>query len=257
MAAAASSVHESLPTQAAASASPRVTHQRIQQISLRDRLQYVPVSGIPLASPITNPALPAKNKSQAVLPSGWRMIGYLHNTYILVQTSDGLMIVEQHIAHERVIYERILAQQSTPGRLSEHSQRLVISAPVNLTGQQRACLLENVEILQNLGFDFDIQGEQVACTQIPLELATKDYASSVQNNVEEMLLASNANFGLEATKSVACQAAIKDGMPLSESEIVELLCEWHKCPRNDTCPHGRPIALRFSHDNLFSMFHPN
>jgi DNA mismatch repair protein MutL len=235
---------------------PRVTHQRITQISLRDRLGYQPATGTALASPIADPSTAAKPRSAPILPAGWRLIGYLHNTYMLVQTTEGLLVVEQHIAHERVIYERLLAKQETPGRLSEHSQRLVISAPLTLTAEQRACLAENIEILRTLGFDFDIQGEQVACTQIPLELATKDYASSVQANVENMLVAGTTDFHLEATKSVACQAAIKDGMPLSESEIVELLFEWTKCPRNDTCPHGRPIALSFSHDKLFQMFHP-
>jgi DNA mismatch repair protein MutL len=235
---------------------PRVTHQRITQISLRDRLGYQPATGAPIASPIADPAAAAKPRSAPILPAGWRLIGYLHNTYMLVQTSEGLLVVEQHIAHERVIYERLLAKQETAGRLSEYSQRLVISAPLTLTAEQRACVTENIEILRRLGFDFDVQGEQVACTQIPLELATKDYASSVQANVENMLVAGTTDFLLEATKSVACQAAIKDGMPLSESEIIELLCEWTKCPRNDTCPHGRPIALSFSHDKLFQMFHP-
>jgi DNA mismatch repair protein MutL len=117
--------------------------------------------------------------------------------------------------------------------------------------------VENIEVLKGLGFDFDVQGDQVACTQVPLELATKDYVGSVQANVEKLLVTGTADFQLEATKSLACQSAIKNGMPLSETEIVELLSEWDKCPRNDTCPHGRPIALRFSKEKLFDMFHPD
>ncbi|HEY9789470.1 MAG TPA: DNA mismatch repair endonuclease MutL [Candidatus Obscuribacterales bacterium] len=237
----------------------RATHQRIQQISLRDRLAYTPApatSSRP-TSPIADPGGKGRLRMPPVLPAGWRVIGYLHNTYILVQTENGLMIVEQHIAHERVIYERLIGQQSVPGRLSEHVQRLVISAPLELKPEQRACLVDHLDVLEKLGFDFDVQGDQVACTQIPLELATKDYASSVQTNVENMLTAGTTDFQREATKSVACQAAIKDGMPLSESEITELLAEWSRAPRNDTCPHGRPIALRFSYDKLFQMFHPD
>lgn len=225
--------------------SPRSTYQRLQQLSFRDRM-----SQAPQAAPI-NTARPS-----AMLPAGWRTIGYLHNTYVLIETSEGLQIVEQHIAHERVIYERILSQQKKTGRTTEHSQRLVLSAPLDLTAEQRACLLENIEVLRDLGFDFEVQGDQVACTQVPLELATKDYVGSVQTNVEKLLVTGTANFQLEATKSLACQSAIKNGMPLSESEIIELLSDWDKCSRNDTCPHGRPIALRFSKDKLFQMFHP-
>jgi DNA mismatch repair protein MutL len=239
---------------------PRSTHQRIQQISLRDQLAYVPAvpAGAPLSSPIVDPARSAsKPRLPATLPPGWRLTGYLHNTYFLVQTTEGLMIVEQHIAHERVIYERLLAQQKTPGRLSENAQRLVISAPLNLTAEQRACLAENLDALKQLGFDFDFQEGLISCSQIPLELATKDYASSVQANLENLLTAGATDFQLEATKSVACQAAIKDGMPLSEAEIIELLSAWNNTPRKDTCPHGRPISLFFSHDKLFKMFHPD
>jgi DNA mismatch repair protein MutL len=248
-----------VPPSVAQEGSPRSTYQRLQQLSLRDRMPYAP-SAQPAPtghSSIADPLPQAKPKPPATLPPGWRTIGYLHNTYILVQTTEGLEIIEQHIAHERVIYERILSQQQTRGRITENSQRLVLSAPLNLTAEQRACLLENIDALKSLGFDFDVQGEQVACTEVPLELASKDYAGSVQQNVEKLLVTGKADFHLEATKSLACQSAIKNGMPLSESEIVELLSEWDKCPRNDTCPHGRPIALQFSKDKLFAMFHPD
>lgn len=240
------------------SSTPRSTHQRLQQISLRERLNYTPqpAAGVSTSS-ISNPTTVARAKVPASLPAGWRTIGYLHNTYMLVQTTEGLEIVEQHIAHERVIYERLLSLQEVQGRTTDYSQRLVLSAPLQLTAEQRACLLENIESLRALGFDFDVQGDQIACTQVPLELASKDYAGSVQANVEKLLATGNANFQLEATKSLACQTAIKNGMPLSETEIVELLSEWHRCTRNDTCPHGRPIALRFSKEKLFQMFHPD
>lgn len=250
---------------------PRSTYQRLQQISFRDKLAYAPSApaASPAAtaarpvvtSPISDPLSSQKSKPPATLPTGWRTIGYLHNTYMLVQTTEGLEIIEQHIAHERVIYERLLAQQQTHGRITEHSQKLVLSAPLNLTPEQKATLIENADALRSLGFDFDIQGTgpdaTIACTQVPLELATKDYAGSVQANVEKLLVTNHADFQLEATKSLACQSAIKNGMPLSETEIIELLSEWEKCPRHDTCPHGRPIALRFSKDKLFQLFHPN
>lgn len=239
---------------AAPHASPGNTYQRLQQISFRDKLAYAPPQQPQIMSPIADPS--AKTKTPNVLPAGWRLIGYLHNTYFLVQTSEGLQIIEQHIAHERVIYERILVNQKTQGRITENSQKLVLSAPLTLTAEQRACLIENISTLQSLGFDFDVNGEQVACTEVPLELATKDYARSVQANVEHILDAGTVNFELEASKSLACQAAIKNGMPLSEFEIVELLSEWNRCLRNDTCPHGRPISLGFSKDKLFQMFHP-
>jgi DNA mismatch repair protein MutL len=202
-------------------------------------------------------ALPTSVRARVgALPVGWRLIGYLKETYFLVETPEGFSIIEQHIAHERVIYERLRAAQETPGRLSESSQRLVISVPLDLSAEQRAAVEEHREILRKLGFDFELQDQSVLCTQVPLELAHKDYATAVQKIVEDLCLTGSAEMELEATKSVACQAAVKNGMPLSDMDIAQLVAEWHKTPRNDTCPHGRPIKLDFSMEKLYQLFHP-
>ncbi|MBY0358518.1 MAG: DNA mismatch repair endonuclease MutL [Candidatus Obscuribacterales bacterium] len=231
------------------------TYQKIQQLGFRERFTYTPPSRI-ASSPLAENQNQT-NKLPARLPLGWRLAGYIFNTYILFETPEGFKIVEQHIAHERLIYERLLAQQENPGRISEMVQHLVISAPLNLSAEQRACLAENLEILRGLGFDFDFQPNFIACTQVPLELSIKDYAGTVQQIIEEILTADNANFPLEATKSLACQAAIKNGMVLSENEIIDLVAEWYTTPRKDTCPHGRPVCLSYSKDKLFQLFHPN
>lgn len=224
--------------------SPRATFQRIQQLGFRDKLAA------------QSHRIMSGTGTSRSLPLGWRLVGYLHNTYFLCETPEGLQIIEQHIAHERVLYEKLLSEQKTPGRLSENVQKLVISAPLDLTATQRAVLTEHMDDLQKLGFGFQLHTDTILCTQIPLELANKDYTTSVQTIIEDLLACEGADFELEATKSVACQAAIKNGMPLSEGEITDLLGTWYNCPRNSTCPHGRPISLSFSKDKLFQMFHP-
>ncbi|HEY9787518.1 MAG TPA: hypothetical protein V6D17_19170, partial [Candidatus Obscuribacterales bacterium] len=191
------------------------------------------------------------------LPLGWRYIGYLNNTYILLETDEGLEIVEQHIAHERTLYERILANQRQKGRICDQSQQLLISEPLQLTGDELACLRENASLLFALGFEFEHTADgSVVCTQVPLELAHRNYAAVVQELLSQLLTCQSANLELEATKSLACQAAIKNGMPLSTTAIIKLLSEWANTPRNDTCPHGRPVRLQLSMDKLFQMFHP-
>ena len=241
------SEHEPHPAFATPSTLPsaRATLQRMQQLGFRDKLTATP-----------NRIAPSGQPDVRTLPIGWRIVGYLHNTYFLVQTPEGLQLIEQHIAHERVIYERLLSEQKTAGRMTESVQRLVISAPLNLSPTQRTTLEQHSEVLQKIGFDFEFHPEAAVCTQIPLELANKDYASSVQAMIDNLLEAEGTDFELEATKSVACQAAIKNGMPLSEGEIQELISEWYHCARNQTCPHGRPISISFSKDKLYQMFHP-
>lgn len=229
------------------------TYQRIQQLGLRDRLVANPPSRINNTGPIPI----ATPKSTKTLPMDWRLVGYIYNTYMLFETPEGLKFVEQHIAHERIIYERLLAEQEQAGRISSNVQRLIISSPLNLTPSQRACLAENLDVIKGLGFDFDFQPNYITCTQVPLELATKDYVGTVQQILEQLLTCDSAEFSLEATKSLACQAAIKNGMVLSDSEIIDLVAEWHKCPRNDTCPHGRPVSLTYTKEKFFDLFHPD
>lgn len=226
------------------------TYQRIQQLGMRDRLVSTPPSRTSRQY-----TMPGSLRSGRTLPADWRQVGYVFNTYMLFETPEGFKLIEQHIAHERVIYERIRAQQEQPGRITDAVQRLIISAPLNLSPTQRAALAENLDFVKSLGFDFDFQPNYIACTQVPLELATKDYAGTVQQILEQILSCDNAEFSLEATKSLACQAAIKNGMTLTDVEIVDLVSEWIDTPRNDTCPHGRPVCLTYTKRELFEQFH--
>ncbi len=191
------------------------------------------------------------------LPADWKIVGYLHNTYIFVETATGLEIIEQHIAHERTLYERLLAKQTTAGRISDNSQKLIVSAPLSLSPEQIETLRLSQNALATLGFvfEFDAAGN-VSVTEIPLELASVNYAPVIQKLIDDLATVDATNLELEATKSIACQSAIKNGMPLGQRDILKLLSDWLKTERNDTCPHGRPVRLKFSMDDLFQMFHP-
>lgn len=223
---------------------------RPRQLGFRDRLAHnLPAANIP--------EIAEASKAPRELPDGWRLLAYLKNTYFLIESEQGLEIVEQHIAHERTIYERLLAAQSEPGRLTELTQHLLISAPLRLSAEQSSCLKENQEVLAKLGFEFEHTADGGSlCTQVPLELAHKNYEAAIQELLDQLITCDHANIILEATKSVACQSAVKNGMTLSEDSIISLLCDWLATPRNDTCPHGRPVRMSFSMDKLFQMFHP-
>ncbi len=248
-------VSEQLSTEAG-TARPAPTRRLTEQIRVGDRLALAAAVAARSGAGATSGAGLLRPRATSTMPLEWRLVGYLHNTYFLVETPEGMSVIEQHIAHERVIYERLRAAQETAGRLTDNSQRLVISVPLNLTPEQKAAVEENIEGLRKIGFDFDFQGQSVVCSQVPLELAHKDYATAVQKIVEDVSLTGAAQLELEATKSLACQAAVKNGMLLSEADIFQLISEWLKTPRNDTCPHGRPIKLDFSIDKLFQLFHP-
>lgn len=199
------------------------------------------------------------HESPAALPPNWRLAGYIHNTYILLETGAGLEIIEQHIAHERVLYERLLEKQSAYARGLRGAQTLLISAELHLTPLQEAVLKENLPKFFDLGFDFDIKenaAEPILCKQVPQELSAKNYATAIQAILDAVCVSETADFLVEAAKSIACQSAVKNGMPLDPTQLRQLLQDWHVCPRHDTCPHGRPIRLKYSKDELFTLFHP-
>jgi DNA mismatch repair protein MutL len=232
--------------------------QVVEQQTFRQSLNYqaslpkVRMDG--LSAPLDH--LPTGSQSGPALPVDWRLIGYLHNTYILVETSQGMLIVEQHIAHERVIYEHLLTQQSLERSQSDDLQRLIISCPLRLTPEQLACLEQHASEMNDLGFDFEQENGKLSCVQVPVELAHRDYPRVVQEILQALSQSEAPNVKLELTKSLACQSAVKNGMVLSEAQIIKLLNDWLNVPRNDTCPHGRPIKLEFSKDKLFRLFHP-
>ncbi len=205
---------------------------------------------------IDDQGYPAPAAEPKELPLDWKLIGYLHNTYFLIQTAAGLSVVEQHIAHERVLYEQLLARSGAVKQADDYLQQLIVSCPLALTAEQSAVLLENQAQLTELGFEFELAGETINCVQVPATLAHTDYAKVVQELAQSLVETSSSTFKLEAAKTIACQSAIKNGMPLSDSQIMELLQNWFHCPRHETCPHGRPIKLDYSMKKLFQMFHP-
>lgn len=241
---------------------PTSTAQRQQELDReieKELFDYTPTSK-PEAGEIfyAEPDTAAAQQGSELfeLPSDWRIIGYLRNTYIMVETSKGLEIIEQHIAHERTLYERLLASQTTAGRISENSQKLIVSAPLSLSPEQLETLRLSQNALEKLGFAFVFKQDNASVSELPLELARVNYVPVIQKLIDDLATVDATNMELEATKSIACQSAIKNGMPLSHRDILKLLSDWLKTERNDTCPHGRPVRLKFSMDELFQMFHP-
>jgi DNA mismatch repair protein MutL len=253
---------EIAPTLTIAEPVSKFDYSSTRQLDLSDRLAYVPpitkstaTATQLVASTVTAP----QTETPATLPPDWRLLGYLQNTYFLLETSEGLEIVEQHIAHERVLYERLLASQKTNDTRADNIQKLALPLPLDLSNEQQAWLSENVELLESLGFAFE--HNRASCTQVPATLPQANRRETIQTIIESLRVDGTGTEGnldprLEATKSIACQSAIKNGMQLSQSDIIDLLAAWDKTPRNDTCPHGRPIRLKLSMEKLFQLFHP-
>ncbi|NEP60174.1 MAG: DNA mismatch repair endonuclease MutL [Symploca sp. SIO2G7] len=164
-----------------------------------------------------------------------RVVAQVHNMYILVEHPTGMWLVEQHIAHERVLYEQ----------LCDRWQLVPIEPPVilrNLTPAQ-------VEQLQRLGLDIENFGEQVwALRTAPALLQERDDCADA---LLELSLGGDLQTAQVAT---ACRSAIRNGTPLSLPEMQKLLAQWQVTRNPRTCPHGRPIFLSLEESALARFF---
>ncbi len=164
-----------------------------------------------------------------------RAIAQVHNTYIVAEHSSGMWLVEQHIAHERVLYERICADW----------QLKSLEKPVILS-QLSAMQIEN---LSRLGLEVESFGEQLwAVREIPDLLVDRDDCADALFELSKVA-------DLQAAQvATACRSAIRNGTPLNLSQMQNLLNEWQQTRNPRTCPHGRPIYFALEESTLARIF---
>ena len=175
-------------------------------------------------------------------------IGQLHDSFILATNEEGLWIVDQHVAHERVLFEKILRERKIE---QVQRQRLLMPVLVELLPEQMVTFAAIAEELERNGFEAEPIGPRtLAVKATPVGLEGKE----LERVLEELLGATEKtaqveNEELRRTRiaaSIACHAAIKVNMPLQSAKIDWLLAELAKTEHPMSCPHGRPIALRYS-----------
>jgi DNA mismatch repair protein MutL len=179
----------------------------------------------------------------------------IHDRYILCQTESGLLVVDQHVAHERVLYEQGLVRMNK-GRID--SQQLMFPVTLQLNPAEHSLVEELLPGLRQLGFDIAMFGKNtIVVNGIPADVKSSD----VENLVSEIvaLYAEYQNDSpLEVRdnllKSFACRAAVKAGDKLTNDEMKELLHQLMEAKMPYVCPHGRPIVLRIPVDELDRRF---
>jgi DNA mismatch repair protein MutL len=217
----------------------------------------------PLDIPIYNPAKPAtdqlevlpdlpndklkfdillKNEEDYINP--WQ----LHNTYIFIQVEDGLVIIDQHAAHERIIYEKLIHRSGgAPATRQKLIIPLVIDIPPYIAAEIKDQVEANLELLQKIGFVLKkFSGDSLVIEEIPAELGDfeggKVFIEILKQLEEEMEI--STDFRDSLAKSIACKAAIKANHKLTRREMLNLINELFACKVPYFCPHGRPLILK-------------
>jgi DNA mismatch repair protein MutL len=185
-------------------------------------------------------------------------VGQVRDSFILAVNADGLWIIDQHVAHERVLFEKILRERGQ-NDAAQDGQRLLMPLLVELTPGQQAVFAEISEELRRNGFEVELFGTRtVAVKTAPGGVRPGDVEKMLvelldQFQKEEQVLNLDKIRGKIAA-SIACHAAIKINMPLEQNKMEWLLKELAKTECPMTCPHGRPVVLRYSVKEIQKAF---
>jgi DNA mismatch repair protein MutL len=183
-------------------------------------------------------------------------VGQLRDSFILATNEEGLWIIDQHVAHERVLFEKILREREVE---KVQRQRLLMPVLVDLLPAQMISFAEIARELELNGFEAEPFGPRtLAVKTAPVGLEGRE----LERMLEEVLAVPERERQAENAESrrrriaasIACHAAIKVNMPLEPTKIDWLLRELAKTEHPTSCPHGRPIALRYSHKDIQRAF---
>jgi DNA mismatch repair protein MutL len=183
-------------------------------------------------------------------------LGQIHESFILGVNQEGLWIVDQHVAHERVLFEKVLKQRAAE---RVESQRLLLPLVLELTPAQQAVFLEIAEELNANGFEAEPFGSRsIAIKLSPAGIDPSQLEPMLQELLEGFSR-EEQELNLELVRSriaasIACHAAIKVNMPLQQNKMEWLLAELAKTDYPISCPHGRPTILRYSMRDIQRAF---
>ena len=185
------------------------------------------------------------------LDTGARVIGECFNTYLIAEDKDGLILIDKHAAHERILFNKLREETEMP------QQELLTPVVVELTGEEAAAIQSQIEDIRKAGFSIDPFGENsFAVRSVPAYLDSGD-VPGVISELAEKAMSSRATVPDrldDLIHTVACKAAVKAGKPTSMTELQDL-CDRVLGDENvRSCPHGRPTTVRLTKYELDKLF---
>ena len=186
----------------------------------------------------------------------YRLVGIAFNTYIIIEIQKELYIIDQHAAHERVMYEKVKENYYSSDR--KDSQMLLLPDVITLTHKEMDILKDNEEMFERAGFVFEEFGENtIKLTGVPnicLELNTKELFLETLDEINTVARTAKQEIEEKFIATVACKSAVKAHMDLTPEEVDSLMNDLLKLPNPFTCPHGRPTAIRMDQNDIEKKF---
>lgn len=185
----------------------------------------------------------------------YKIIGQLFNTYVVIEKDDCMYLLDQHAAHERLLYDKLKKELSEKELIT---QKLLVPYVVKLTPSEIAVIEDNCEFFASLGFDIsDYGGGSVAVREIPFGIDEKEICELLSEICEMIYENRTADLTKKQEKAVAtlaCKAAIKGNNSYSEYELKKLVEKVLSEQEDNTCPHGRPLFAKFDKKTIDKQF---
>ena len=189
-------------------------------------------------------------------PLNYKVIGIAFLTYIIIQIKDEIYIIDQHAAHERVLYEKI--KKNFYDNKDKESQLMLVPDVITLTHKEMAIAEDSKEIFEKAGFTFESFGENtIKLTGVPsicMEMNTKELFLDILDEIDTVARTARQEIEDRFIATIACKAAVKANMKLTLEEVDELMKKLLKMPNPFTCPHGRPTAIKMSKTEIERKF---
>ena len=180
------------------------------------------------------------------------ILGQIFDTYILVRRDDELEIYDQHIIHERILYEELKDKFYNKKLESQH---LLLPMKIGITGIEKNIIFENIEIFRDFGFDIDeFSEDEIVIRAVP----AFDFRDNIENVFLQLLMDLKNEVEIKDLReniiiSMSCKGAVKAGQKLDMFEMQNMVRRIHEVGKY-TCPHGRPIIVKLSKNDLDKMF---
>ena len=250
-----------LAAAATAAAVERIVQKPVKEQVILPKIDPVPLPPLPEKKPepvVVPVPVPVEEPVQEVIASmpqeiPWRFVGELYNSYIILEQGEEAYLIDKHAAHERILFEKLKANQEAIS-----AQSLLSPVACRLSPEEASILLANNALLEELGFETEEFGENtLLLRQIPMDLGVEQAQETLEQMAADLLNGRRErkdNVRDEILHTVACKAAIKAGWHSSEKEL-KVLAE-QVMARDDLkhCPHGRPICITLSKKQLEKQF---
>ena len=197
-----------------------------------------------------------ENESKYLTKPIYKFVGIAFNTYIIIEMKSDLYIIDQHAAHERIMYEKI--KENYYNNNTKNSQLMLLPDIITLTHKEMEIYKDNREMFRRAGFMVEEFGENtIKLSGVPdvlIDLETKELFLETLDEINTVARTAKQEIEEKFIATVACKAAVKAHMALATEEVTQLLDRLLQLPNPFTCPHGRPTAIRMTKNDIEKKF---